>query len=141
MNTRRKILVVDDSVANRLTLCKILSREYETLEASDGQMALEILNRESLRISLIFLDIRMPVMDGYAFLKSVQTDKLLSAIPVIVVTQSGGEEDEVEALTHGAMDFITKPYKPGVVLHRAANIISLRETAALVNQMEHDRLT
>ncbi len=141
MNTRRKILVVDDSIANRLTLCKILSREYETLEADNGQKALEILNRESLGISLIFLDIRMPVMDGYAFLESVQTDKLLAAIPVIVVTQGGGEEDEVEALTRGAMDFITKPYKPRVVLHRAANIISLRETSALVNQMEHDRLT
>lgn len=141
MNTRRKILVVEDSIANRLTLCKILSQEYETLEAAHGQEALEILNRESLGVALILLDLRMPVMDGYTLLEKLQADQILSAIPVIVVTQSGGEEDEVEALTRGAMDFITKPYKPGVVLHRAANIISLRETAALVNQMENDRLT
>lgn len=141
MNTRRKILVVEDSIANRLTLCKILSQEYETLEAAHGQEALEILNRESLGVALILLDLWMPVMDGYTLLEKLQADQILSAIPVIVVTQSGGEEDEVEALTWGAMDFITKPYKPGVVLHRAANIISLRETAALVNQMENDRLT
>lgn len=141
MNTRRKILVVEDSIANRLTLCKILSQEYETLEAAHGQEALEILNRESLGVALILLDLWMPVMDGYTLLEKLQADQILSTIPVIVVTQSGGEEDEVEALTRGAMDFITKPYKPGVVLHRAANIISLRETAALVNQMENDRLT
>lgn len=141
MNTRRKILVVEDSIANRLTLCKILSQDYETLEAANGQEALDILNREALGISLIFLDIRMPVMDGYTFLEKVQTDQILAAIPVIVATQSGGDEDEVEALTHGATDFITKPYKPSVILHRAASIISLRETAVLMNQMEYDQLT
>lgn len=141
MNTRRKILVVEDSIANRLTLCKILSQEYETLEAANGQEALDILSQEAQSISLIFLDIWMPVMDGYTFLKRVKTDQILAVIPVIVATQSDGEEDEVEALAHGATDFITKPYKPGVILHRAASIISLRETAALINQMEYDRLT
>ena len=141
MNTRRKILVVEDNIVNRLTLCKVLSQDYETLEAANGQEALDILDREAPDISLIFLDIRMPVMDGYTFLEKVQTDQKLTAIPVIVATQSDGDEDEVEALTHGATDFITKPYKPSVILHRAASIISLRETAALMNQMEYDRLT
>ena len=141
MNTRRKILVVEDNIDNRLTLCKILSQDYETLEAANGQEALDLLNREDQDVSLIFLDIQMPVMDGYTFLQKLQTDRILSAIPVIVATQSDGEEDEVEALAHGATDFITKPYKPAVILHRAASIISLRETAALMNQMEYDRLT
>ena len=109
MNTRRKILVVEDSIVNRLTLCKILSQDYETLEAANGQEALEILKREAPDISLIFLDICMPVMDGYTFLEKVQTDQKFTAIPVIVATQSDGDEDEVEALTHGAPDFIPKP--------------------------------
>lgn len=141
MNTRRKILVVENSIANRLTLCKILSQEYETLEAANGQEALDMLRREAPSISLIFLDVWMPVMDGYTFLKRMKTDQRLAAIPVIVATQSDGEEDEVEALAHGATDFITKPYKPDVILHRAASIISLREMAALINQVEYDRLT
>ncbi|BAL01324.1 hypothetical protein OBV_41250 [Oscillibacter valericigenes Sjm18-20] len=141
MNTRRKILVVEDNIANRLTLCKILSQEYGTLEAANGQEALEILSQEALSISLIFLDIWMPVMDGYTFLKRVKADQILAAIPVIVATQSDGEEEAVKALSHGAADFITKPYKPGMILHRAASMISQRETTALINQMEYDRLT
>ena len=141
MDLRRKILVVEDNIANRLSLCKILSQDYETLEASNGKEALDVLAQEAHDISLIFLDIRMPVMDGYMFLKELQSDSILTSIPVIVATQSDGDEDEVEALARGATDFITKPYKPSVILHRAASIISLRETAALINQMEYDQLT
>ena len=96
MFSRKKILVVEDNIANRLTLCKILSQDYETLEAANGQEALDLLSREDQDVSLIFLDIQMPVMDGYTFLQKLQTDRILSAIPVIVATQSDGEEDEVD---------------------------------------------
>jgi diguanylate cyclase (GGDEF)-like protein len=141
MNTRRKILVVEDSIANRRTLCKILSQEYETLEAVNGQEALEILSREAPSISLIFVDLWIPAMDGYTFLKRLQTDQVLTAIPVIVAIRRDREEDAVEVLACGAADFITKPYRPRVILHRASSIISLRETTALIDQMEYDRLT
>ncbi|MDY2593448.1 MAG: EAL domain-containing protein, partial [Oliverpabstia sp.] len=58
-----------------------------------------------------------------------------------VMTQGDSEEDEVTALSHGATDFVPKPYRPRVILHRMANLIRLRETAALVNQFQYDRLT
>ena len=64
-----------------------------------------------------------------------------SAIPVIVTTQSDGESDEVTALSHGAADFVAKPYKPQIILHRVASIINLRETAAMINLIQYDRLT
>lgn len=83
----------------------------------------------------------MPVMDGYTFLDRIKGVEELALIPVIVMTQGDSEEDEVSALAHGATDFVPKPYRPRVILHRVANLIKLRETASLVNQFQYDRLT
>ena len=83
----------------------------------------------------------MPVMDGYTFLDMIRDDEELSLIPVIVLTQSNSETDEVAALAHGATDFVPKPYRPQVILHRVASLIKLRENAAMINQFQYDRLT
>ena len=68
MQPRKKILVVEDSPINREMLCAILAEQYYTLEAENGQQALEVLCRAAADIALILLDVMMPVMDGYAFL-------------------------------------------------------------------------
>lgn len=141
MLSQKKILVVEDNKINRMMLCEILSTEYQVLEAENGQDALDVLKEYGERISLILLDIVMPVMDGYTFLSIVKENLAYSSIPVIVTTQSDGESDEVGALSHGAADFVAKPYKPQVILHRVASIIHLRETAAMVNLIQYDRLT
>ena len=141
MFTQRKILVVEDNEINRMMLSSILSSEYEVLEAENGLAALEALRKYRDAIALILLDIIMPVMDGYTFLARMQEDPALASIPVIVTTQSDGESDEVAALSHGATDFVAKPYKPQVILHRVASIIKLRETAAMINLVQYDRLT
>ena len=133
MRTKRSILIVEDDLTSRRILSQILSPDYDTLEAANGQEALDLLNLGEHDVSLIFLDIWMPVMDGYTFMEKLRTNHILAAIPVIVLTGRSGEEDEVKALAMGATDFITKPYKPRVVLHRAASIIALRETAALMD--------
>ena len=137
----KQLLVVEDNECNRSMLCEILSSEYEVLEAEDGQRALDILKQNKDSIALILLDVMMPVMDGYTFLDRIKSERELSLIPVIVMTQSGSEEDEVAALTHGATDFVSKPYRQQVILHRIASIIKLRETAAMVNQFQYDQLT
>lgn len=141
MFSQKKILVVEDNELNRSLLCQILSSEYAVLEAENGQEALDILKQYGEGISLILLDIVMPVMDGYTFLSIVKADPALSVIPVIVTTQSDHESDEVTALSHGATDFVVKPYKPQVILHRVASIIKLRETAAMINMVQYDQLT
>ncbi len=137
----KKILVVEDNEINRAMLREILSPQYQVLEAENGQVALEVLKQYREEISLILLDIVMPVMDGYTFLSKVKENRAYSSIPVIVTTQSEGESDEVTALSHGATDFVAKPYKPQVILHRVASIIHLRETAAMINLFQYDRLT
>lgn len=138
---KKQILVVEDNLINRVMLCEILSEEYQVLEAENGEVALDILKEYKDKIDLILLDLMMPVMDGYKFLDFTKQDEELALIPVIVMTQGDSEEDEVSALAHGATDFVPKPYRPRVILHRVASIIKLRETAAMINQFQYDRLT
>ena len=141
MFSRKKILVVEDAEINRQILLGILSGEYEVVEAENGKEALDLLHQYGEGISLILLDLVMPVMDGFTFLGRMKADPAISSIPVIVATQSGSEEDEISALSQGATDFITKPYKAQIIRHRVASIINLRETSAMMNLMEYDRLT
>ncbi len=141
MTPQKQILVVEDNAINRAMLCDILAPEYTVLEAENGQVALSVLEEHKGEISLILLDITMPVMDGYTFLSIMKADPSLAAIPVIVTTLSDTESDEVAALSHGATDFVAKPYRPQIILHRVASIINLRETAAMINQFQYDRLT
>lgn len=141
MKQQRQILIVEDNELSRDMLRETLSDEYRILEAENGKDALDILEKHRDDINLILLDVMMPVMDGYAFLDKMREDSELALIPVIVMTQSNLEEDEVNALVHGAADFVPKPYRPKVIRHRVASLIRLRETAAMANQFRYDRLT
>ena len=141
MGRKKKILIVEDNELNREILFEILSDDHQILEAENGERALDVLKQNKDSIALILLDVVMPVMDGYDFLDCIKKEEDLALIPVIAMTQSDDEEDEVAALAHGAADFVPKPYRPQVILHRVAGLIKLRETAAMVNQFQYDRLT
>lgn len=138
---QKQVLIVEDNALNREILCEILSTQYRVLQAENGQEALDLLQAHGDDVALILLDVMMPVMDGYAFLDRIRTDHVLNRIPVIVTTQSDSEEDEIIALSHGATDYVPKPYRPRAILHRAASLIKLRETSAMVDQFMHDSLT
>ena len=109
MISQKQILIVEDNEINRMLLGEILSADYQVVEAENGLEALSVLKERGDVISLILLDITMPVMDGYTFLSIVKKDPVFSSIPVIVTTQSDSESDEVAALSHGASDFVAKP--------------------------------
>lgn len=138
---KKTILIVEDSLVNRKLLIKILQADYVFLEAANGQEALELLAQSSEKISLILLDIVMPIMDGYSFLMEQQRREDYSKIPVIVLSQSIGEEEEVRSLSSGALDFLRKPYNPEIIKYRVANTIKLRETAGAINIRGKDLLT
>ena len=141
MTSKKKILVVEDNWINRAMLVEILSDTYTILEAEDGQVALDVLKQHGDDVAVILLDLMMPVMDGYGFLERYRASAELSLIPVIVMTQSDSEEEELMALRYGATEFVPKPYRPQIILHRVASIIKLRENAAMANQFKYDRLT
>ena len=100
-------MVVEDNSLNREMLRVILADSYDIVEAEHGQEAFDILKTGSVRIDLILLDVVMPVMDGFTFLEQLKNDEMLKLIPVIVATQSDGDDNEIKALRCGATDFFS----------------------------------
>lgn len=137
---RRKVLIVDDNQINREILNGILREYYEIVQAGNGKEALQILE-SGKEISVILLDIGMPVMNGYEFLEAIQKVPDFISIPIIVTTASNSEADEIRSLEKGASDFISKPYNPDIVLHRVKSIIRLRETSTMLSILKYDQLT
>ena len=115
------VLIVEDQKINREILKGILHNDYRTLEAENGKVALELLEKND-EISVILLDIVMPEMDGFTFLKKIK-EVGYDDIPVVAVTGSLEEGTEQEVLDLGARDFVTKPYQPMTLLTRLKNAI------------------
>jgi len=139
---RLKVLIIEDQPINRSILKGILSKDYEPLEAANGKEGLKRL-AENPDTAAILLDIVMPVMDGYAFLKALARSSY-SSIPTIAVTSSSEAGTEQAILAIGAWDYVTKPYEPLTLLTRLKNVIQ-RSQFYLLNQMkrlyEYDSLT
>lgn len=120
MHSKKTILIVDDHKVNRQILVKILSSDYVIEQAENGQVALDVLHADPERISLVLLDIVMPVLDGYEVLRQMHEDAAMSKIPVIVASGQDAEDAEVKALSLGANDYVLKPYRPEIIKHRIA---------------------
>ncbi len=111
--TTKQILIIEDEANMRHMLGVLLRKSgYEVKTASDGQEGLEVIEREGFHF--ILCDIKMPRMDGMAFLKSA-TDKLKDT-PVIMMSAFGTVDTAIEAMKLGAYDYISKPFKPDEVL-------------------------
>jgi len=118
-----KILVVDDSELGREVVKTVFAEGYDILEAENGQEALNQLNVHGQDVVAIILDIMMPVMDGMQFLKRKNEIADIARIPVIVVSASDDEKDQINMLELGVNDYITKPFAPGVIKKRVQNVI------------------
>ena len=137
---RRQILIVEDEFVNREILRNFLDSDFELLFAEDGLKALAQIREHRETLSLILLDLMMPGMNGQDVLRRMKSEQL-SGIPVIVMTGDKEIETEMECLELGAVDFIGKPYNPGVVRARMDRIIELFEDRDTILQTERDRLT
>lgn len=139
-NGKRQILIAEDEAINRAMLGHALEDEYEILYACDGGEALEMIQSNKDTLSLVLLDILMPIMSGIEVLKKVREDKELSHIPVIVTTAE--TETEIESLNLGAIDFVPKPYPAvGVIKARVLHAIELTEDRDIIKLTERDELT
>ncbi|MDD3347811.1 EAL domain-containing protein [Oscillibacter sp.] len=144
MPSRKTVLIVEDSPVNRKFLAKLLSPEYEILEAENGQEGLDLLRLHSAVISGVLLDLNMPVLDGFGFLEAVADKTEYKSIPVIVVTENTVLEAEHRALNLGAWDFVTKPYDGEILKFRLRNAIERSQLFALSQLKylaEYDPLT
>ena len=138
---KRKILVVEDNELNREILSSFLEEKFDVILAENGEEGLKILGEHYRELSVVLLDICMPVCDGFEFLRRRNKDKLLSTIPVIVMTGSNSKDAEIQCLDLGAVDFIPKPYNFKIVVGRINSVIKLRESVLTLTAVEHDELT
>lgn len=138
MEKRKKILVVEDSKTNRKMLVDTLVDTYEIVEAENGEIAWEILQRQKDAIDLVLTDIMMPVMDGFELLNKIRHNSVLRRIPIIVVTSLNEQENEIRALDLGALEVVIKPYDPAIVKRRIKNILQLTDLERM--QAEYDVL-
>ena len=135
-----KILVVDDQEINRDVLGVILEDQYEVLFAENGKEALGIIREHENDLSLVMLDLIMPVMSGFEVLEAMHSDERMKNIPVIVLTAE--KNAELEALKLGAADFITKPFDMHeVILARVGRMIELSEGKNLISAAEHEKVS
>ncbi len=142
MSQKKTILVVDDNHVNRIILCRILQIDgYQTVEAENGLAALDMLRSQTQAISLVLLDITMPVMNGYELLDEMTKSGIITRVPVIMTTGAEDERAEAQCLEHGASDFLKKPYNVEMVKHRVRSLLRLWDNAALISRLEIDQLT
>src|SRR5688572_2462210 len=125
---RATVLVVDDTPDNLSLMSGLLNDEYKVKVASSGEKALKIAAGESPP-DLILLDIMMPGMDGYEVCRRLKADPRTRDIPVIFLTAKAEVEDEKKGLDLDAVDYITKPISPPIVLARVKTHLVLKASA------------
>ena len=122
------ILVVDDTPDNLTLMSGLLRDAYKVKVANSGEKALKVVQSGSPP-DLVLLDIMMPGMDGYEVCRQLKADPATRHIPVIFLTAKSEVEDEKMGLELGAVDYITKPISPPIVLARVASQLALKASA------------
>lgn len=110
---------------NRAILQSIFEKEYNLLEAENGEQAMVLVEQYHYQIAAVLLDIVMPIKDGYQVLGEIGSKGYLSEFPVVIITAESSAESEVRAFDMGASDMIVKPFEPHVVKRRVQNNIEL----------------
>ena len=121
-----RILVVDDDAASRRLLeVRLRTLGCQVMLASDGEEALQII--DSLRPDIILLDYMMPKVTGIEVLKQLKEHERYKAIPVILITARGSQEDKVTGLDAGADDYVVKPFEPFELLARVRSMLRIKQ--------------
>ncbi|MCX7172355.1 MAG: two-component system response regulator [Proteobacteria bacterium] len=125
---RPTVLVVDDTPQNLSLMSDLLENDYQVKVATGGARALKIV-RSNAPPDLILLDIMMPDMDGYEVCRQLKADPVTALIPVIFLTAKTETQDEELGLSLGAVDYITKPISPPIVMARVKTHLMLKASA------------
>lgn len=125
LESKPEVLIVDDSEMNRELLAEMLGSEYKITEAENGEECMAALKQRGTGISLILLDIVMPVADGFDVLDYMTSTHRIEDIPVIMISSENSEETVRKAYEFGVTDYISRPFDTRVVRQRVANTIKL----------------
>lgn len=131
-DTKKKLLIIDDSTNHIKILISQLTNSYELFFATSGKEGLVLARK--LEPDLILLDIVMPEMDGFAVIERLKADVDLKEIPVFFLTSHGEDDFETRGLELGAIDYITKPFNPAIVRARIRNQLKLQD---MMHELSH----
>ena len=124
---KKVVLIVDDEIRMRKLIKDfLLQKDYEILEAGDGEEALEIYNKNKDKIDLILLDVMMPKLDGWSVLRQIRQKD--NNIAVVMLTARGEEQDELFGFELGVDEYITKPFSPKLMVARVEAILRRSKT-------------
>lgn len=120
-----RILVVDDeSRMRKLIKDFLIQKEFEILEAVDGEDAIKVFNENREHINLILLDVMMPKLDGWSVLRQIRQT---STVPIIMLTARGEEQDELFGFELGVDEYISKPFSPKILVARVEALLKRTE--------------
>ena len=107
-----KVLIVDDSLVIRSIIEKVVKPiGYETLKATNGQEALDLLEKNAEEVELVILDWNMPVLNGWETLNAIKKDKAYEHVCIIMVSTESEDEKVDQAIAAGAHGYISKPFE------------------------------
>ncbi len=128
------MLVVDDVESSRVILGEIFKHDFEMAYASNGVEAWKYIEVNYAKISIVLLDVYMPIMSGFEVLKKIRADARTRALPV-VVTSKADDESEQKSLEMNADDFLSKPFNADIMKHRVRNVVA----HSLVKKLEEEK--
>ena len=115
------ILIVDDEARMRKLIKDFLvAKDFNILEAEDGEKALDVFEENKEKINLVLLDVMMPKVDGWTVLRKIRSE---SKVPVIMLTARGEEQDELFGFELGVDEYVSKPFSPKILVARIEAIL------------------
>jgi signal transduction histidine kinase/CheY-like chemotaxis protein len=130
---RRRVLIADDNADMRQYLSRLLAERYEVVAVSDGQLALESIEKQAP--DLVLSDIMMPNLDGFGLLRALRSNSETKTVPVILLSARAGEEARVEGVDAGADDYLVKPFSARELLARVQTHLELAQVREEANDL------
>lgn len=121
MNNVTVLVVDDESRMRKLVKDFLVQKQYEVLEAQDGEEALSVFEENKNNINIILLDVMMPKLDGWSVLRQIRQ---ISKVPIIMLTARGEEQDELFGFELGVDEYISKPFSPKILVARVEAILN-----------------
>ena len=143
---RPSIMIVDDDSMTCNLIGKIFSKNYEVIIANNGEEAIQKLQdakTNEINIACIFLDLIMPVLDGFSVLDYLNDNNYLNKLPVIIISGNYDKETRNKAYSYAIADMLEKPFNAQVIRHRIENLINLYRSSGNINEMmlkQHENL-
>ncbi len=131
------ILLIEDDVIEVMKFYRVLKKlefNHQIIEATNGEEALDILNKKEIVPDIIILDLNMPKLNGIEFLNILKTDDALKFIPAIILTTSNNHKDVMECYKIGIAGYILKPLKYEEYVDRIAKLLTYWSINEIISQ-------